>query len=94
MFEGYETASAHPHTTPAYLPASIHPALCRGVKEVFGTKIILPDSPGKQRTPYQKQKLRKGFKRRAAIGTQLNDKSFLTSGSTLSFRQQKSILAR
>ena len=39
----------------------------RGVKEVLGTKIILPDSPGKQRTPYEKQKLRKGFKRRAAI---------------------------
>jgi IS5 family transposase len=39
----------------------------RGVKEVLGTKIIIPDSPGKQRTPYQKQKLRNGFKRRAAI---------------------------
>ncbi len=39
----------------------------RGVKEVLGTQIIIPDSPGKQRTPYQKQKLRKGFKRRAAI---------------------------
>ncbi len=39
----------------------------RGVKEVLGTKIIIPDSPGKQRTAYQKQKLRKGFKRRAAI---------------------------
>jgi len=39
----------------------------RGVKEVLGTKIIIPDSPGKERTPYEKQKLRKGFKRRAAI---------------------------
>lgn len=39
----------------------------RGVKEVLGTTIITPDKPGKQRTPYQKQKLRSGFKRRAAI---------------------------
>jgi IS5 family transposase len=39
----------------------------RGVKEVLGTKIIVPDSPGKERTAYEKQKLRKGFKRRAAI---------------------------
>ena len=39
----------------------------RGVKEMLGTTIIIPDKPGKQRTPYQKQKLRKGFKRRAAI---------------------------
>lgn len=39
----------------------------RGVKEVLGTAIIIPDRPGKQRTAYQKQKLRKGFKRRAAI---------------------------
>ncbi len=39
----------------------------RGVKEVLGTKIIIPDSPGKKRTAYEKQKLRKGFKRRAAI---------------------------
>lgn len=39
----------------------------RGVKEVLGTKIVIPDSPGKERTSYQKQKLRKGFKRRAAI---------------------------
>ena len=39
----------------------------RGVKEVLGTKIIIPDTPGKQRTAYQKQYLRKGFKRRAAI---------------------------
>ncbi len=33
----------------------------------MGTKIIIPDKPGKQRTPYEKQKLRKGFKRRAEI---------------------------
>ena len=39
----------------------------RGVKEVLGTKIIIPDAPNKARTPYEKQKLRKGFKRRAAI---------------------------
>lgn len=39
----------------------------RGVKEVLGTTITIPDKPGKQRTPYQKQKLRNGFKRRAAI---------------------------
>ncbi len=39
----------------------------RGVKEVLGTKIIIPDKPGKHRTSYEKQKLRKGFKRRAAI---------------------------
>lgn len=39
----------------------------RGVKEVLGTKIITPDTPNKQRTPYEKQKLKKGFKRRAAI---------------------------
>ena len=39
----------------------------RGVKEILGTTIIAPDKPGKQRTPYQKQKLRNGFKRRAAI---------------------------
>src|SRR5665213_1193426 len=39
----------------------------RGVKEILGTKIIIPDSPGKERTAYEKQKLRKGYKRRAAI---------------------------
>ncbi len=39
----------------------------RGVKEVLGTKIIIPDAPGKDRTAYEKQKLRKGFRRRAAI---------------------------
>jgi IS5 family transposase len=39
----------------------------RGVKEVLGTNIIIPDKPGKQRSAYQKQKLRSGFKRRAAI---------------------------
>jgi transposase, IS5 family len=39
----------------------------RGVKEVMGTKIKLPDVPDKNRTPYEKRKLRLGFKRRAAI---------------------------
>lgn len=39
----------------------------RGVKEVLGTKIIIPDIPDKSRSNYEKQKLRKGFKRRAAI---------------------------
>lgn len=39
----------------------------RGVKQMLGTTIITPDKSGKQRTPYQKQKLRNGFKRRAAI---------------------------
>jgi IS5 family transposase len=39
----------------------------RGVKEILGTKITIPGSSGKQRTAYEKQKLRKGFKRRAAI---------------------------
>ncbi len=39
----------------------------RGPKDVLGTAIILPDGPGKNRTAYEKQKLRKGFKRRAAI---------------------------
>jgi transposase, IS5 family len=39
----------------------------RGVKEVLGTKIKLPDVPDKNRTPYEKRKLRLGFKRRAAI---------------------------
>jgi len=38
-----------------------------GVKEVLGTAIVTPDKPGKQRTAYQKQKLRNGFRRRAAI---------------------------
>ncbi|MFM6549441.1 MAG: IS5 family transposase, partial [Microcystis panniformis] len=39
----------------------------RGVKELLGTTIVTPDKADKQRTPYQKQKLRGGFKRRAAI---------------------------
>jgi transposase, IS5 family len=39
----------------------------RGVKEVLGTNIITPDKPGKERTTYQKRKMRNGFKRRAAI---------------------------
>jgi len=39
----------------------------RGVKKILGTNILMPDAPGKQRTACEKQKLRKGFKRRAAI---------------------------
>jgi len=39
----------------------------RGVKEVLGTTIVIPDKAGMQRSEYQKQKLRNGFKRRAAI---------------------------
>ena len=39
----------------------------RGVKEVLGTKIIIPDKPNGARTVYEKQKLRMGFRRRAAI---------------------------
>lgn len=39
----------------------------RGAKEVLGTKITLPGVPTKELTRYQKQKLRTGFKRRAAI---------------------------
>jgi len=39
----------------------------RGPKSVLGTTITLPDGSGKNRSPYEKQKLRKGFKRRAAI---------------------------
>lgn len=39
----------------------------RGLKQVLGTTITVPDKPGKQRTAYQKQKLRNAFKRRAAI---------------------------
>ena len=39
----------------------------RGVKEVLGTTIVIPDKPGKERSAYEKQKLRSGFKRRAAI---------------------------
>jgi IS5 family transposase len=27
----------------------------RGVKEVLGTKIIIPDTPGRKRTQYEKQ---------------------------------------
>jgi transposase, IS5 family len=33
----------------------------------ISSTIIVPDKPYKQRTPYERQKLRKGFKRRAAI---------------------------
>ncbi len=39
----------------------------RGVKKVLETNIIIPDRPGKNRTQNEKQKLRNGFKRRAAI---------------------------
>jgi transposase, IS5 family len=39
----------------------------RGVKEVLGTQIIIPDRSGTSQSAYEKQKLRKGFKRRAAI---------------------------
>ena len=39
----------------------------RGVKNVLGTKIITPKPADKNTTTYQKQKLRKGFRRRAAI---------------------------
>ena len=39
----------------------------RGVKEVLGTNIIIPDKADKQRTPYEKKKMRSGFRRRAAI---------------------------
>jgi len=38
-----------------------------GAKEVLGTKITIPDSPGKKRIACEKQKRKKGFKRRAAI---------------------------
>ncbi len=43
----------------------------RGVKEVLGTRIIIPDKPGKERSAYEKQKIRKGFRRRAAIEPKL-----------------------
>lgn len=38
----------------------------RGVKNVLGTNIIIPDN-NKEKNNYQKQKLRTGFRRRAAI---------------------------
>lgn len=38
----------------------------KGVKSVLGTKIIIPETK-KEKTNYQKQKLRHGFRRRAAI---------------------------
>ena len=44
----------------------------RGVREVLGTNIITADKPGKQRTAYQKQKLRNGFRRRAAIEPEIS----------------------
>lgn len=39
----------------------------RGPKQILGTTITLPDGKAKNRSAYQKQKLRKGFRRRAAI---------------------------
>jgi IS5 family transposase len=48
----------------------------RGVKEVLGTTIVIPDKPGKQRTPYQRQKLREGFKRRSAIEPKIGHLKF------------------
>lgn len=39
----------------------------QGAKEVLGKTIIIPYLPGKNRTKCEKQKLRNGFKRRAAI---------------------------
>ena len=39
----------------------------RGVKEVLGTNIVIPDKADKHRTPYEKRKMRSGFRRRAAI---------------------------
>ncbi|MEP7278508.1 MAG: hypothetical protein ABI813_07695 [Bacteroidota bacterium] len=43
----------------------------RSVKEVVGTKIILSETPGRQRNVYEKQLLYKGLKRRATIEPQL-----------------------
>ena len=49
----------------------IKEAICdrgyRGVKEVDGTAISIPDKPKKRDTKYQKEQKRKKFKRRAAI---------------------------
>lgn len=39
----------------------------RGIKKVLETNIVIPDGRHKERPSYEKQKLRKGFKRRAAI---------------------------
>jgi transposase, IS5 family len=58
------------------------------VKEVLDTNIITPDKPGKQRTPYQKQKLRNGFKRRPAIELKI---SHLKQGHHLSRNYYKGI---
>ena len=44
----------------------------REPKSVLGTTITLPDKPSKNRTAYEKQKLIKGFERRAAIEPKLN----------------------
>jgi hypothetical protein len=45
----------------------------RGVKGVLGTNIITPDKPGKQRTPYQKQKMRKGLSEEPTSVTSIKD---------------------
>jgi len=39
----------------------------RGVKEVLGTTISIPDTPKKRDTQYQKQRKKEKFKRGAAI---------------------------
>lgn len=39
----------------------------RGEKEILGVKILTPSKPKKNDTPYQKTKIRKKFRRRAAI---------------------------
>jgi IS5 family transposase len=59
------TSANHHRTLP------IKEAICdrgyRGVKEVLGTTICIPDKPKKRDTNYQKEQKRKKFKRRAAI---------------------------
>ena len=45
----------------------------QGAKEVLGKAIIIPDLPAKNRTKCEKQKLRNGFKRRAAIEPQIGN---------------------
>lgn len=39
----------------------------RGLTKIFGVQIIKPDKPKANKSPYQKQKARKRFRRRAAI---------------------------
>jgi IS5 family transposase len=59
------TSANHHRTLP------IKEAICdrgyRGVKEVLGTTICIPDKPKKRDTNYQKEQKRQKFKRRAAI---------------------------